>query len=106
MYALSLLWMARAMLRAICISGLPPVTGRQGSPLWVAMGALRFWGHEDLLLPDPNDNQRLRLYLFLFAEYDGEAEDGWSVACLPVFSVLAPQMAPNYLILTGIARDG
>jgi hypothetical protein len=25
-----------------------------------------------------DDNQRLRLYLFLFAEYDGEAEDGWS----------------------------
>ena len=27
---------------------------------------------------NPDDNQRLRLYLFLFAEYDGEAEDGWS----------------------------
>lgn len=25
-----------------------------------------------------DDNQRLRLYLFLFAEYDGEAEDGWA----------------------------
>jgi hypothetical protein len=25
-----------------------------------------------------DDNQRLRIYLFLFAEYDGEAEDGWS----------------------------
>jgi hypothetical protein len=23
-----------------------------------------------------DDNQRLRIYLFLFAEYDGEAEDG------------------------------
>ena len=23
-----------------------------------------------------DDNQRLRLYLFLFAEYDGEADDG------------------------------
>ena len=25
-----------------------------------------------------DDNQRLRLYLLLFAEYVGEAEDGWS----------------------------
>jgi hypothetical protein len=31
-----------------------------------------------------DDNQRLRIYLFLFAEYDGEAEDGWSrYRCAP-----------------------
>ncbi|MDR6306261.1 hypothetical protein GGQ85_003990 [Nitrobacter vulgaris] len=31
-----------------------------------------------------DDNQRLRIYLFLFAEYDGEAGDGWSrYRCAP-----------------------
>ena len=32
------MWMGQAMLRAICVFGLPPVIGE--SPLWVAMGEL------------------------------------------------------------------
>jgi hypothetical protein len=41
-------------------------------------------GMRTFFVRNSDDDQRLRIYLFLFAEYDGEAEDGWSrYRCAP-----------------------
>ena len=47
--------------------------------MWVAPRAnYVLWAMRIFYVRNPDENQRLRLYLFLFAEYDGEADDGWS----------------------------
>ena len=56
MHARSLMWMARAMLRTICVFGLPPVTGQEN--LLCAMGELRCLGMRIFHVRNPDDNQR------------------------------------------------
>lgn len=76
--------MARAMLRAICFFGLPDLLRCTREPLVVLMGKLWSGNMRTFYVRNSEDNQRLRIYLFLFAEYDGEAEDGWSrYRCAP-----------------------
>ena len=64
--------------------GLPDLLRCTREPLVVLMGKLWSGNMRTFYVRNSEDNQRLRIYLFLFAEYDGEAEDGWSrYRCAP-----------------------